>query len=102
MKYILFFLIIFSTSFSALSQEETENYNLANFNQEKIESIDVVKKNLIQTKALLNSKIAESTIEKDPKRKLMIEGEVKSITKRFDKLILNLISAVTNIKMDEI
>lgn len=99
MKFLILFLLL---SFSAFSQEDTADYNLTNFNQEKIETIDVVKKNLIQTKSLLTAKVAEAAKEKDPKRKLILESEIKSITKRFDKLILNLISAVTNIKMDEI
>ena len=97
---IIFFIFLFS--FSVIAQDDSSDFNVSNFNQEKIESIEIVKKNLVQTKALLTAKEAEALKEKDPKRKLILESEIKSISKRFDKLILSLIAAITNIKMDEI
>lgn len=98
-------LILFCVQFNLFAQttpESEQDFNLTNFNQEKVQSIELLKKNLIQTKQNLIAKQYEIISEKDSRRKLQLESEVKNISKRYDKLKLNLISAITNIKMDEV
>lgn len=104
MKFYLL-LILLLAQFSLFAQTTPDNeqdFNLTNFNQEKIESIELQKKNLIQTKQSLIAKEYEINGEKDPRKKLQLEAELKNISKRYDKLKLNLISTITNIKMEEV
>jgi hypothetical protein len=102
-KLNIFILSIFIILFSSqiFAQQETET-KLTNFNQEKIESIELIKKNLIQAKNKLSFKITLLEAEKEPKQKIIIEAEVKKLEERYNKLKLNLISVITNIKMEEI
>lgn len=96
----LLFVIFFNIGL-LYAQTET-NDQLINFNQEKIASIEVIKQNLSQAKQKLNA--AEDILqkEKNPKQKIILEADVKRFRERYNKLKLQLISVVTNIKMDEI
>lgn len=85
----------------AFAQNET-NDQLVNFNQEKIASIEIIKQNLTQAKQKLNAAEEILQKEKNPKQKIILEADVKRYRERYNKLKLQLISVVTNIKMDEI
>lgn len=78
------------------------NDQLTNFNQEKIASIEIIKENLTSAKQKLNSAEDIYFKTKDPKQKIILEADVKRYRDRYNKLKLQLISVVTNIKMDEI
>jgi len=93
---ILFFCLNF-----ALAETEV-NEQLTNFNQEKIASIEIIKENLTSAKQKLNSAEDIYFKTKDPKQKIILEADVKRYRDRYNKLKLQLISVVTNIKMDEI
>lgn len=99
---LLILLCVHFSLFAQTSSESEQDFNLTNFNQEKIQSIELLKTNLIQTKQNLIAKEYELNSEKDPRKKLQLESELKNVSKRYDKLKLNLISAITNIKMEEV
>jgi hypothetical protein len=100
--YSMIIFIFINTHFSFAQDNVDIEAKLTNFNQEKIESIELIKKNLIQAKNKLNAKATLIDGEKDPKKKILLEAEVKKLEERYNKLKLNLISVITNIKMDEI
>ena len=100
--YSMIIFIFFNVHLSFARENSDVKAKLTNFNQEKIESIELIKKNLIQAKSKLNAKATLIDGEKDPKKKILLETEVKKLEERYNKLKLNLISVITNIKMDEI
>ena len=101
---ILISLLIILTTFifsKAFAQSEVDN-KLTNLNQEKIESIELIKKNLIQAKSRLLAAQNQLTHETEAAKKVLLEHEVKRQQERYDKVKLSLISIITNIKIDEL
>jgi hypothetical protein len=97
------YLLILSLLFVAVVKAQTDvDSKITNFNEEKIESIEIIKNNLGQAKNRLSAAETLLKNEKDPKQKIIYESEVKRLRERYSKLKLNLISVVTDIKMDEI
>ncbi len=99
---LLILALISNFSFNSVHAETEVDNKLTSFNQEKIESIELIKKNLIQAKNRLLASQAFQSQEKDPQKKLLIDHEVKRQQERYDKVKLNLISIITNIKIDEL
>lgn len=91
---ILLFLIIPS----AYAQDD----KLADFNQDKLETIDLIKKSLAETKSLLQAKEKQAKLEKDEKQRIILETDAKRLRDRYGKIKLNLVSVITDIKIDEI
>ncbi len=92
-------LIIFSLGLFAQEEIDTK---LTHFNQEKLDSIDLIKANLVQTKNKIENFESLLKNEKDSKQKILIEGDLKRVKDRYNKLKLNLISVITDIKIEEI
>lgn len=105
----LFFFILFTSSLAyaqtssfAVEASETSEDKISDFNQDKLATIDAIKQNMAETKALLMSKEARLGEEKDEKKKLILESELKRLKDRYSKIKLNLISVITDIKIDDI
>lgn len=94
----LFFLLLSLSLFAQVDPDE----KISDFNQEKLETIDTIKKNMAETKSLLTNKEAIMSAEKDEKKKIIIESELKRLRDRYSKIKLNLISVITDIKIDDI
>jgi hypothetical protein len=96
MKFLT--ILLFSFALNLHAQDDT----ISDFNQDKLESIDSIKKSLAETKTLLQVKEKQSKGEKDQKQKLIIDTEVKRLRDRYSKIKLNLVTVITDIKIDEI
>lgn len=96
MKLLIIFIIF--TNISLYAQDD----KISEFNQDKIESIELIKQSLADTKALLQEKENEEKLTKDKKKKLIIETELKRLRDRYGKIKLNLVAVITDIKIDEI
>jgi hypothetical protein len=95
---IIILFLFFNSSFALTDSSD----QLVNFNQEKIASIEIIKQNLILAKQKLSDAETILDKEKNPKQRIILETDVKRFRDRYNKLKLQLISVVTNIKMDEI
>lgn len=101
MKFLMIApLVLLFTINSGFTQTVEEK--LTDFDQDKVETIEAIKKNLAQTKALLHTKEVEANLEKDKSQKIILEGDLKRLRDRYAKIKLNLVSVITDIKIDEI
>lgn len=96
MKSLIILLLII------ISFAHAQDDKLADFNQDKLETIDLIKKSLAETKSLLHKKEEQAKLEKDEKQKNILESDVKRLRDRYGKIKLNLVSVITDIKIDEI
>lgn len=95
---IIFFLFIILNLQISYGQED----KIADFNQDKLETIDLIKESLSETKALLQIKEKQASLEKNIKQKIILENDLKRLRDRYAKIKLNLVSVITDIKIDEI
>lgn len=102
MKNITLLIALFFLTNSIVFAQAEIDSKLLSLNQEKIESIELIKKNLIQAKNKLIVSQALMQKETDPQKKINLEKEVKRHQDRYDKVKLNLISIITNVKIDEL
>lgn len=102
MKLVISFLFICSLNVVAQSLPKALEEKISDFNEEKLETIDAIKKNMADTKVLVLAKEARVAEEKDEKKKLILESELKRLKDRYSKIKLNLISIITDIKIDDI
>jgi hypothetical protein len=72
------------------------------FNQDKIETIELIKKSLAETKSQLQDKEKQANEEKDEKQKIILENNLKRLRERYSKIKLNLVSVITDIRIDDI
>jgi len=100
LKSIIFLILISTVQFSLASFEMSSK--LTHLNQEKLESIEIIKRNLTDVQKRLKNEELILSNEKDPKRKLVLEADIKKTKDRYNKLKLSLISIITDIKMDDI
>jgi hypothetical protein len=97
MKSFFIFIFIFIFQF-AYAQDD----KIADFNQDKLETIELIKKSLAETKALIQTKENQAKLEKDNKQKIILESDLKRLKDRYSKIKLNLVTVITDIKIDEI
>ena len=90
--------LVFLFTFNIFAQDN----KASDFNQDKLDTIELIKNSLTETKALLQIKEKQQTLEKDEKQKLILEGELKRLRDRYSKIKLNLVAVITDIKIDEI
>lgn len=97
-SFIIFFLFIVLNIQAIYAQED----KIADFNQDKLETIDLIKQSLAETKSLLQIKEKQARLEKNEKQKIILESDLKRLRDRYAKIKLNLVSVITDIKIDEI
>ena len=102
MKNITLLIALFFLTNSIVFAQAEIDSKLISLNQEKIESIELIKKNLIQAKNKLTVSQSLLLKETDPQKKINLEKEVKRHQDRYDKVKLSLISIITNVKIDEL
>lgn len=102
MKNITLLMAFFFLTNSIVFAQAEIDSKLLSLNQEKIESIELIKKNLIQAKNKLTVSQTLMQKETDPQKKIILEKEVKRHQDRYDKVKLSLISIITNVKIDEL
>ncbi len=100
----LYFLILFFVIFanSSFAQNESVKEKISEFNQDKVETIALIKKSLAETKNSIIQKENEIRLNKDKKEKLILENDLTRLKERYGKIKLNLVSVITDIKIDEI
>lgn len=97
---LIFFLILFC--FNIYAEETVAVVIEPEINEAKINTLSIIKNNLEQTKNLVHAKENQVKEEKDEKRKIILLSDLKRLNERYSKIKLNLISTITNIKVDEI
>ncbi len=104
MKTLIFSLLfIIFNSYPLMAQMPLyQEDEVADFNQDKIKNIELIKKSLIETKAQIQFKEQEAKLEKDEKQKIYLESNLKKLRERYGKIKLNLVSVITDIRLDEI
>lgn len=95
----LFIILLLLTIFTSIHAQDDK---LADFNEDKLETIDLIKKSLAETKYLLQTKEKQAKLEKDEKQRIILEADAKRLRDRYGKIKLNLVSVITDIKIDEI
>ncbi len=97
MKNFILYILLITPSLS-----HTQEDKIAEFNQDKIETIELIKNSLSNTKSSIQNKESELRAEKDKTQKLRLDNELKKLRDRYGKIKLNLVSVITDIKIDEI
>ena len=105
----LSFLLVLIFSVSIMAQESTPvnsdsgemiEEEQESFDSERINTIQLIKENLTILKTELNQKEKIYKETKDRAQKLLQEPDLNNLKKRYNKAKLNLISVITNIKID--
>ena len=105
----LSFLLVLIFSVSIMAQESTPvnsdsgemiEEEQESFDSERINTIQLIKENLTILKTELNKKKKIYKETKDRAQKLLQEPDLNNLKKRYNKAKLNLISVITNIKID--
>lgn len=90
-------------SFNLVAQSPANlKEKIADITEEKLETIEAIKKSMAETKVLVQAKEAKLATEKDEKQKIILESELKRLKDRYGKIKLNLVSIITDIKIDDI
>jgi hypothetical protein len=105
----LSFLLVLIFSFKLKAQENPSTNSDSNeiieedqesFDSERIHTIQLIKENLTNLKHELNLKEKTYQETKDRAEKLIQEPDLNNLRKRYNKAKLNLITVITNIKID--